>query len=141
MNIDDFLLNHELKIGETKDVFISKRFADENDKLIPFKIRTISEAEHKAIRQACTRTMTDKLKGRSKELDRDKYALMMVVECTVEPNFKNAELQAKYSCVSEPEKLLGKILLPGEFVYLSDEILTFNGFNDDINEMAEEIKN
>lgn len=63
----------------------------------PFVVKSITEAENKAIRKACQKVSFDK-KTRQKQIDTDTdlYNSRLVVACCVEPNFKDAALQEKY---------------------------------------------
>ncbi len=107
----------------------------------PFVIRSITEGENKAIRKSCQKTIYDK-KTRQKqtEIDTDLYNNRLVIACCVEPNFKDAELQAKYG-VMGAEDLIDKILNPGQYTDLLLAIQEINGFTDDVNELREEAKN
>jgi hypothetical protein len=107
----------------------------------PFVIRSITEGENKAIRKSCQKTIYDK-KTRQKqtEIDTDLYNNRLVIACCVEPNFKDAELQAKYGVIGA-EDLIDKILNPGQYTDLLLAIQEINGFTDDVNELREEAKN
>ena len=63
----------------------------------PFVVKSITEAENKAIRKTCQKISFDK-KTRQKqtETDTDLYNTRLVAACCVEPNFKDAALQEKY---------------------------------------------
>lgn len=107
----------------------------------PFVIRSITEGENKAIKKSCQKTTFDK-KTRQKqtEIDQDLYNNRLMLACTVEPNFKDAELQRKYG-VMGAEELLNLLLKPGQCTNLLVAILEVNGFNDDINDLTDEAKN
>ncbi len=140
--IEDFLLQDEQNINETRDIYISKRFKDSDGNLIPFKIKAITEEEHKSIKRAATKTeYNKKTHQQQKELDSVKYVAGVVVACTVEPNLKSAALQNKHGCEGDPEALINKLLQSGEYNLLTEAIWDINGFLDDINDLAEEAKN
>ena len=107
----------------------------------PFTIRAISEKENKGIRKSCQRTTIDK-KTRQKqtETDTDLYSNRLVAACCVDPNFKDAELQAKYG-VRGAEDLIDVLLKPGQFTELLMAVQEINGFADDVNELRDEAKN
>ncbi len=108
---------------------------------VPFTIRAISEKENKAIRKSCQRTTIDK-KTRQKQIetDTDLYSNRLVAACCVDPNFKDAELQAKYG-VRGAEDLIDVLLKPGQFTELLMAVQEINGFADDVNELRDEAKN
>lgn len=64
----------------------------------------------------------------------------MVTATVVYPNLKDAALQETYG-VKGAEALVRKMLLPGEFTKLTDQVQTLNGFDQDINELVEDVKN
>lgn len=141
--LEDFLMNtNAAAIAET-ELVVSERFKDENGKAIPFRIRSITEAENKRIRKECQKVSFDK-KTRRKETttDQDAYLSKLVIACTVEPNFKSAELQAHYG-VMGAEALVDALLLPGEYAELLLGVQAINGFDldEDINATVDEAKN
>lgn len=139
--LEDFLLQGDVEKQAETEVVVSARFAEKGKPPMPFKIRGISETENKAIRAGCRKTTWNK-KTRQKEVetDTDMYLNRLIVACTVEPNFKNAQLQAKYG-VMGAEALLDAMLLPGEYSELLQAIQGINGFDQDINELVDEAKN
>ena len=58
----------------------------------------------------------------------------------MDPNFKDAELQAKFG-VMGAESLIDVLLKPGQFVDLLLGVQEVNGFSDDVNNLREEAKN
>lgn len=128
-------MQNELNTEETMEVKVSERIP------LPFKIRAISEAENKAIKKSC-QTITFDKRTHQKVIDTnyDLYLTRLVIACCVEPNFKNAELQAKYG-VMGAEALVDKLLRPGEYNQLLEAVQKINGFDTDINTLVEEAKN
>lgn len=133
--LEEFLMQNELNTEETMEVKVSERIP------LPFKIRAISEAENKAIKKSC-QTITFDKRTHQKVIDTnyDLYLTRLVIACCVEPNFKNAELQAKYG-VMGAEALVDKLLRPGEYNQLLEAVQKINGFDTDINTLVEEAKN
>ena len=107
----------------------------------PFIVKSITEAENKAIRKSCQKTDFDK-KTRQKrtETDTDLYNSRLVVACCVEPNFKDAALQEKYG-VRGAEDLIDRLLKPGQYTDLLIAVQEINGFADDVNDLRDEAKN
>ncbi|KAF5056850.1 Phage XkdN-like tail assembly chaperone protein, TAC [anaerobic digester metagenome] len=107
----------------------------------PFIVKSISEGENKAIRKSCQSISFDKrTHQKSVETDTDLYNNKLVAACCVEPNFKDADLQAKYGVIGA-ESLIDRILQPWQFTDLLVGIQETNGFKDDINELRNEAKN
>lgn len=125
---------------ETTHFVVSDRFKDENGKPIPFELRFMTEEENAELRKAST-TMTKNRTGpKVPEFDNDKYYANMVAASVVFPNLKDAGLQESYK-VKGAGALAKKMLLAGEYQNLLLKIQEMNGFDRDINEQAEDVKN
>ena len=131
--LQEFLLKQE--IGEERMEVSIAPFP------YPFVIKSITEAENKAIRKGCQKVSFDK-KSRQKqtETDVDLYNSRLVVACCEEPNFKDAALQEKHG-VRGAEDLINKLLKPGQYTDLLLAVQEINGFSDDMNELKDEAKN
>ena len=107
----------------------------------PFMVKSITEAENKAIRKTCQKISFDK-KTRQKQIetDTDLYNSRLVAACCVEPNFKDAALQEKYG-VRGAEDLIDRLLKPGQYTDLLIAVQEINGFADDVNDLRDEAKN
>ena len=116
---------HPEPMDITKEIIISDRFK-EDGKLVPFKIRTISQAENDALVKKAQKV--DMVRGRRIQYQDDqKYTNSLIVACTVQPNFKGAELCQAYGTL-DPLEVPGKMLLSGETAKLVEAIMTLNGF-------------
>lgn len=123
-----------------EDFVVSERFQDEEGRPISWKLRSMAEAENEACRKAATR----KVKGRNgvhtQETDTNEYVAKLAVASVVFPNLKDAELQQSYGAMGA-ETLLRKMLLPGEYAILVQKVQEMNGFDRDMNELVDEVKN
>lgn len=128
-----------ISFEETKKVEISKRFVEDGNP-VPFEIRTISQEQNSALIKKHTRSKL--VNGNRVEIfDNPGYTNSLLVACTVQPDFKDADLCAAYGCV-DPEDVPGKMLLSGEFAALVRNIMQFNGFDpDSLLKEDEEAKN
>ena len=123
---------------QTKQVFVSKRFIGEDGKPVPFTIKTILQSENDALMKKARRVET--VRGqRMESMDNNRYNALLLVACTVEPDFRDADLCKAYGTV-DPVEVPGKMLTPGETNRLARAILELNGF-DDLDEVEEEAKN
>jgi len=130
----DFLMEGEAAAQETAEVHIAG-FP------YPFLIHSITEAENKAIRKTCQKVSFDKrTRQRSTETDQELCLSRLVAACCAEPNFKDAQLQARYGVVGEIE-LMDKILKPGQFNELMTAVMELNGFSANMDELRDEAKN
>ena len=71
-----------------------------------------------------------------------KFNELIVINCTAEPNFKDADFQ-KANGIQDGDaaKLMYKVLLAGEISFLAESILKLSGFDRDIEEEMDEVKN
>ena len=136
MTLDAFL--HPVELKQEKEVVISKRFQDSEGKLVPFKIRTISQEENEALSKRSVRIK--KIDGRQFEaLDDLEYTRRLIVACTVYPDFTSSELCQAYG-VMDPLMVPGKMLISGEYKRLLQAIMEFNDFTSAV-DLEEEAKN
>ena len=139
--LQEFLMTNEENAQATAEVAVSG-FP------VPFTIKSITEGENKALRKSCQKVTFDK-KTHQKTTDTDQdlynnrlvlYNARLVAACCVDPNFKDADLQAKYG-VMGAEALIDVLLKPGQFIDLLLGVQEINGFTDDVNDLREEAKN
>lgn len=115
----------------TDKVVVSARLAN-----FPFTIKAMTGPEFSEYQKAATRI------GRHKKVDFDSrlYNELVVLNHTVEPNFRDAESIKKAGC-STPEQFLYKSLLAGEIAELANKISDLSGFDRDAEETIDEAKN
>lgn len=123
----------------TEEFTVSERFKDSKGNPVPWKIRSMTEAENEAIRKSAAKRL--KVKGNYvTEVDTEEYVARLAVASVVFPNLKDAGLQESYK-VKGADMLLRKMLLPGEYAGLIEKVQELNGFDKDMNELIEEVKN
>lgn len=125
---------------EVEAFVVSDRFKDKEGNPIPWNLRSISASEDEECRKAATRRVKAKGSQSTVETNSDEYLAKMAVSCVVHPNLKDAELQSSYGVLGA-ENLLRKMLLSGEYIGLIQKVQEINGFDRDINELVEEVKN
>lgn len=125
---------HPAVTSEEKEVIISKRFLGEDGKPVPFKIRSLTQEENAAIIKAATRQK--KVNGQWQDsLDGNELGARTIVEATVFPDFRSAELCEAYG-TKDPVQVPGKMLLAGEFGRLIDAVSELSGFDKSLDEEA-----
>lgn len=125
---------HPVVTREEKEVIISKRFLGEDGKPVPFKIRSLTQEENAAIIKAATRQK--KVGGQWQDfLDANELSARTIVEATVFPDFRSAELCETYG-TKDPVQVPGKMLLAGEFSRLIDAVSKLSGFDKSLDEEA-----
>ncbi len=125
---------HPAVTREEKEVIISKRFLGEDGKPVPFKIRSLTQEENAAIIKAATRQK--KVDGQWQDsIDANELSARTVVEATIFPDFRSAELCERYG-TKDPVQVPGKMLLAGEFSRLIDAVSKLSGFDKSLDEEA-----
>lgn len=125
---------HPVVTREEKEVIISKRFLGEDGKPVPFKIRSLTQEENAAIIKAATRQK--KVDGQWQDsIDANELSARTIVEATVFPDFRSAELCETYG-TKDPVQVPGKMLLAGEFARLIDAVSKLSGFDKSLDEEA-----
>lgn len=125
--------------GLTEEVPISDRFKDEKGDLLKFKIKVMSSTDLGEYRKKAMK-FNPKNKNSKVEVDTNQLTSAIVINHTVDPNFKDAESIKATGC-SSPEAYLNKVLLPGEIDDLSERIQSLSGFNKTMDDLVEEAKN
>lgn len=136
-----FFAQNKLK-PETEKLAVSKNFVDENGKPLEWELRVLSAKEDIDIRRASTRKVKapGKTGATSQEFDVNVYLSKMTAASVVYPDLNDAELQNSYK-VMGAEALLEAMLTAGEYIALSGKVAELNGFNESVEELAEEAKN
>lgn len=122
-------------IQEEREVIISDRFKDDKGNPVAFKIRAMSQAENDENVKRCTKKR--RVGNQTEEyFDNIEFSRRTIVAATVEPDFRAKELCDAYG-VLDPLLVPGKMLRPGEYSRLMQEINELSGFAD----LEEEAKN
>lgn len=133
--LQDFL-NENLTEGITADVVVSNRFKDKEGNVFKFKIKA-QDADSFADAQKAATAINRKTKDVS--VDQIKLMVKTVVDCTIEPNFRDAASIKKTGCTNA-EQYLNKVLLVGEISNLYNEISKLSGF-EPMQDLVDEAKN
>ena len=125
---------HPAMTREEKEIIISKRFLCEDGKPTPFKIRSLTQEENAAIIKASTRQK--KVDGQWQDsIDANELSARTIVEATVFPAFRSAELCERYG-TKDPVQVPGKMLLAGECSRLIDAVSKLSGVDKSLDEEA-----
>lgn len=127
-------------VEQIEEFVVSGRFRDKDGKPIPWKLRTMTQEESEVCRKESMKPVKGKHGRVTREINADEYVAKMITASVVYPNLKDAELQKSYGVIGA-EALARKMLLPGEYAALAEKIQRMNGFNIDINDEIDEIKN
>ena len=115
----------------TDEVIVSARLAK-----FPFKIKGMTGPEFSEYQKLSTKISRHK----KVEFDSKTFNELVVLNHTLNPNFRDAESIKKAGCQT-PEQFLYKSLLAGEINELAQQITALSGFDKDIEDTVEEAKN
>lgn len=95
-----------------------------------FKIRTLNDSEYQQLLERTAKSMT--YNGMiTRSTDGHRLMVLAIISATVSPNFNDKRILAVHRSA---EVAVSAMLAPGEIIYLSDEIMKFSGFQDEIRE-------
>ena len=135
-NFQDFLMDsfEEVEIIERTLKIGGK------DRLMKFK--PMSAACGDEVRKKCRKVSI--IKGQKiVETDQDRYVANLIIETTVYPDFKNADLQKSWGVMGAEEllKAMKTKMIDGEYSVLSNIVSEVNGYDLNMQELIEEAKN
>jgi hypothetical protein len=133
--LTEFLLAHPVDNLEDS-VAVSKRLKDKKGNLLKFKIKPMQQEEYLSYQEQCTILK----KGGKIDFNTRRFNELLILNHTVDPNFRDAELIKSAGCTT-PQQLLNKLLLAGEIQVLSEHIRNISGFEDSIDDLVDEVKN
>ena len=135
-NFQDFLME------SFDEVEVIERTLKIGGKDRPMKFKPISAARGDELRKKCRKVSI--VKGQKMiETDQDKYIANLIIETTVYPDFKSAELQKSWGVIGAEELLKAmKIkMVDGEYSVLTNLVSEVNGYDLSMQELIEEAKN
>ena len=123
---------------EVVKVKVSERFSEE------FEFKAITNAQDAEIRKRCikkTLITQGKKKGQYEQnFDAIRYQTLLTIESMVVPNLKDAGLQESYGVFGE-EDLYNIMLTPAEASEAYKGAEKANGYEQDLSDMVEDVKN
>ncbi|WP_240421659.1 phage tail assembly chaperone [Paenibacillus periandrae] len=124
----------------TMEFVVSERFKGKDGSPLAWQLRGMTESQNEEIRAAATKRVQVKKGVTIPETNPNEYMAKLVVASVAFPNLKDAALQDSYG-VKGAEDLLRKMLLPGEYSSLVEKVQQINGFDKEMNELVDEVKN
>lgn len=135
MSLTEFLLANPVN-DITQEVVVSKRLKDENGEMFKFKIKPMLHEEYLSYQEQCSQIK----KGGKFEFNTRRFNQLLILNHTVEPNFRSVEFLEQAGCRT-PEQALNKFLLAGEISMLAEQIRNISGFEDSLDDLVDEVKN
>ena len=130
-NLQQFLLENPVD-NVTQEIVLSGRLKD-----FKFKVRAITGKEYSDYQARCIENPNSPKKRR---FNTKKFNELIVANCVVEPNFKDPEWLKELG-VADATSAIYKTLLAGEITDLAERALRLSGFDRDVEEEMDEVKN
>lgn len=133
--LQQFLLNSDVR-NLKKVINLGGRLAN-----YPVTIKALDGDKYNSFQQLCLENPNSPKKRR---FNTKKFNELICIECLVDPNMKDAEfLQAarEQKGVADSTALLYSCFLAGEIATIAQEALKLAGFDRDVEEEIEEVKN
>ena len=102
-----------------------------------FKIRALTGNQYNDFQALCIENPNSPKKRR---FNTKKFNELIVANCVVEPNFKDADWLKELG-VADATSAIYKTLLAGEITDLAERALRLSGFDRDVEEEMDEVKN
>lgn len=103
----------------------------------PLTIAALTGEQYNGYQQQCVENAASKKK---RNFNTKKFNELIVINGLVSPNLKDAEM-IKQANVPDSIRLMYKIFLAGEIATIAEAILKLSGFDRDVEEEMEEVKN
>lgn len=133
--LQQFLLNSNLK-DLKKVINLGGRMAD-----FPITIRALDGDKYNTFQQMCLENPNSPKKRR---FNSKKFNELICIECLVEPNMKDAEflkVAREQKGIMDSTQLLYHCFLSGEIAVIAEQALKLSGFDRDVEEEMDEVKN
>lgn len=131
--VKSFLKRREERLNVTQEVYL-EGFEE------PFVIQATSNKENERLAKNFRKTRITKGGKRESVLDDEAYGAALVVRSIVTPDLQNAELQEFYGTQGDAIATLKEMISMGEYLKLQNAISKLNGFDEDDEEVIEEVK-
>lgn len=103
----------------------------------PITIKAMTGDQYNQFQQMCIENPNSPKKRR---FNTKKFNELIVINCTQDPNFKDPEWMKESAC-ADAASLMYKSLLAGEITTIAENVLKLSGFERDVEEEMEEVKN
>lgn len=133
--LQQFLLESNLK-DMRKVINLGGRLANH-----PITIRALEGDKYNSFQQLCIENANSPKKRR---FNSKKFNELICIECLVDPNMKDAEflqVAREQKGVVDSAQLLYTCFLAGEIAMIAEQALKLSGFDNDVEEGMEEVKN
>lgn len=120
---------------------ISRRFKDKDGNVIPFKFKPITTDRVDELEKTSLKSIIKDNRVVGKEVDNARFMARIAVESTTYPDFKATEMREAYR-TEDPVEVAKLVLhIPGEFANWVAKSAEINGFDDNLEDLEEIVKN
>ncbi len=139
MSMDAFL-KQNVKQPENEKLAVSERITDKEGNPIKWEVKSLSNQKDDELRKRHTKSVKQKNGAYIPTLDTTAYMKDLAVNSVVFPNLHDKVTQESWQ-VMDAGGLIDCLLKPGEYNELLKEVQKVNGWDVDIKEVVEEVKN
>jgi hypothetical protein len=136
-----FFMAGKAKPVTEENVTVSKRFIDENGKIIPFVMKPISTERIEALENECIEPVIENGKKVGEQLNRPRWIARMGIESTVYPDFRDKELRTSYKTEDAVEVVKKVLSVGGEYAEWMQQAQRINGYGEKFDDLVDEAKN
>lgn len=130
-SLQKFLLQSDVS-SLTKTMELGGRMAGH-----PITIKALDGEKYNSFQQLCIENPNSAKKRR---FNTKRFHELVCIECLIDPNLKDADfIQA--AGVPDSTRLLYRCFLAGEIASIAENVLKLSGFDQDVEEEMEEVKN
>lgn len=137
-----FMKQNKVK-KENKEYAPTKSMLGSDGKPLRWQFRHMTSKQNDELRDRCSIDVqiTGKPNMFRQKLKTSEYLANMVVESTVVPDLYDAELQDSYGVKTPTDLVYAMVDDPGEYAELLEWVQKFNGFDETIEDKADQAKN
>ena len=139
MDMNAFL-KQNVKQPENEKLVVSERIIDKDGKPVEWEIKSLSNQHDDELRKKHTRSVKQRNGSYTPTLDTTPFMKDLAVHSIVFPNLHDKELQESWG-VMDAGALLDCLLKPGEYNELLKQVQRVNGWDVEIKDLVEEVKN
>ena len=136
-------LKENKKAKQNEKYAPTESLTDENGKPLEWEFKHITSKENEKLRDDCTMDVpiTGKPNLFRQKIKTREYLARLVAASVAEPDLYNAQLQDSYGVKTPTDLLYAMVDSPGEYQDLCAWVQSFQGFNETLEDKADEAKN
>ncbi|OLN21872.1 phage portal protein [Domibacillus antri] len=124
-----------------EEVIVSRRFKDNEGKVIPFVMKPIPTERIEQLENECYKPKYEGSKKVGEEFDRARWIARMSLESTIYPDFRDKELLKAHGVVDPVDAVKKVLSVGGEYAEFMRAGQRINGYFDTFEDLVIDAKN